>query len=307
MNRTGPPAGRRRPPTVANVGETVEGETPIAVAEPETPAEAPAERVPLGRSRAARQRKQASSLGGKAIASYPVRNVGTIAAKELYTFFASPVAYIVIAFFLLVNGYLFAGFLINYRSTSMVSTFGDMAVIMLFLAPAITMRLLAEEQRTGTIELLLTSPLRESELVLGKWLAALGFYALMLLPTLIYPLFLLKLGQPDMGAVWGGYVGVILLGGAFLAIGLLASALTQNQIVAFAVGFGVLLLLWLLQLAGQAFAGTGGNLIQYLALAPHFDSFTSGNIQVKDLVYYSSVILVALFLTVRVIETRRYS
>jgi ABC-2 type transport system permease protein len=169
------------------------------------------------------------------------------------------------------------------------------------------MRLVAEEQRTGTIELLLTSPLRESELVLGKWLAAMAFYALMLLPTLMYPLFLLKFGHPDMGAIWGGYVGVILLGGAFLAIGLLASAFTQNQIVAFAIGFGVLLLLWLLQLAGQAFAGAGGSLVQYLALAPHFDSFTSGNIQVKDLVYYVSVIVVALFLTVRVIETRRYS
>lgn len=304
MNRNGGPGARRRNLTVAETGEALHEETPVVIAEAPTeePGTAPAERRPLGRSR-----RQPSRLGGKAIASYPLRNIGTIAGKELYTYFASPIAYLVIAAFLVMNGYLFSIILFQTRSASMVGAFSDMAIIMLFLSPAITMRLLAEEQRSGTIELLLTSPLRESELVLGKWLASMGFFLIMLVLTLPYPLFLMKFGSPDMGTIFAGYVGMIMLEGVFLAIGLLMSSLTQNQIVALAMSFGVLLVLWLFQGAGQSFgSGAGTSFVQYLALAPHFDGFTSGNIQVKDLVYYASLILVALFATTRVIETRRW-
>src|SRR5579883_271112 len=324
MNRNGGPAGRRRNPAVATTGEALQAETAakaltaneladtppvdtaVALEEPaaETETAAPPPRTPrpLGRRRPATSR-----LGGKAIASYPLRNIGTIAGKELYTYFASPIAYLVIAAFLVTNGYLFSIILFGCRSASMTGVFSDMAIIMLFLSPAITMRLLSEEQKSGTIELLLTSPLRESELVLGKWLAAMAFFIVMLILTLPYPLFLMKYGQPDLGPILAGYVGTIMLVGIFLAVGLLLSSLTQNQIVAWAMSFGVLLVLWLFQGAGQNF-GTGGaaSVIQYLALAPHFDGFTSGNIQVKDLVYYASLILVALFLTTRVIETRRW-
>src|SRR5690348_2703282 len=255
----------------------------VVEAAPETVAEASAERKGLRRP----PRQRLSRLGGKTIASYPARNIGTIAGKELYTYFASPIAYLVIAAFLVMNGYLFSIILFTSRTASMASAFGDMAIILLFLTPAITMRLLAEEQRSGTIELLLTSPLREFELVLGKWLAALCFFLVMLALTLPYPLFLMKFGSPDTGTILGGYVGIILLEGVFLAIGLLMSSLTQNQIVALALSFGVLLVLWLLQGAGQSFgSGGGASLAQYIALAPHFDGFTAGNIQVKDLVYY---------------------
>jgi ABC-2 type transport system permease protein len=287
--------GRRDNPVVADTGEALHEEPPE-----ETSAK-------LGSSRPRLGRRPRAVLGGKAIASYPLRNVGTIAGKELYTYFASPIAYLVIAAFLVINGYLFSIILLGSRSASMTSEFADMAIILLFLSPAITMRLLAEEQRTGTIELLLTSPLREAELVLGKWLAAMGFFLVMLVLTIPYPLFLMKYGSPDIGTVLGGYVGIILLEGVFLAIGLFMSSLTQNQIVALALSFGVLLVLWLLQGAGQNFGSGGGAAIaQYIALAPHFDGFTAGNIQVKDLVYYASVILLALFLTVRSIETRRW-
>lgn len=243
----------------------------------------------------------------KVIASYPVRNVGTIAGRELYSLFASPIAYLVIAFFLVMNGYLFSVILFSSRQASMTSEFGDMAIVLLFLAPAITMRLLSEEQRNGTIELLLTSPLRESELVLGKWLGAMGMWVVMLLLTAPYPLFLLKFGHPDVGAILSGYVGIFLLGGVFLAIGLLISSLTQNQIVALAATIGVLLVLWLLQGAGQNFgSGPGAGVAQYIALSPHFDGFTSGAVNLKDLVYYVSLILIALFLAVRSVETRRW-
>jgi len=142
-----------------------------------------------------------------------MRNIGTIAGKEMYTYFASPIAYLVIAAFLVMNGYLFSVILLGSRAASMTSSFADMVIILLFLSPAISMRLLSEEQRSGTIELLLTSPLREVELVLGKWLAAMAFFIVMLALTIPYPLFLLKFGSPDVGPIIGGYIGVILLEG----------------------------------------------------------------------------------------------
>jgi ABC-2 type transport system permease protein len=296
--------GRRANPVVAGTGEALRDESSVALEEPV--AEAPNMAQAASAPRVPRRRIR-GSLADKTIASYPLRNVGTIAGKELYGYFASPIAYLVITAFLVMNGYLFSIILLSSHSASLTSEFGDMAIILLFLSPAITMRLLSEEQRQGTIELLLTSPLREAELVLGKWLAAMGFFLVMLVLTAPYPLFLLKYGSPDMGTIAGGYVGIILLEGAFLAIGLLMSSFTQNQVVALALSFGVLLVLWLLQGAGQNFGSGGGAAVaQYIALAPHFDSFTSGNIQLKDLVYYASVILIALFLTVRSIETRRW-
>ena len=296
------PRARRRAAVVEDIPSPAEaaegeGEGATSTAEVALPA----------RDGLKRRARRPSRLGGKAIASYPARNIGTIASKELYTYFASPIAYLVMAAFLVMNGYLFSIILLSSREASLTGEFSDMIIILLFLSPAITMRLLSEEQRTGTIELLLTSPLREVELVLGKWLAAMGFFVIMLALTLPYPLFLLKYGAPDPGPMIAGYIGVILLEGIFLAIGLLMSSVTQNQIIALALSFGVLLVLWLLQGAGQSF-GSGGasSIVQYIALAPHFDSFTSGNIQLKDLVYYVSLIVIALFLTVRSIETRRW-
>jgi ABC-2 type transport system permease protein len=298
---------RRRSPGPTPTASTGVGEGDGAVALSESdPLPSP---VPEGEGivKARRRPQRVSRLGGKTIASYPLRNIGTIAGKELYGYFASPIAYLVIAAFLVMNGYLFSVILLGSRSASMTSSFSDMVIILLFLSPAITMRLLSEEQRSGTIELLLTSPLREVELVMGKWLAAMAFFIVMLALTIPYPLFLLKFGSPDVGPIIGGYIGIILLEGVFLSIGLLMSSVTENQIVALALSFGVLLVLWLLQSAGQSF-GSGGAaaVVQYIALSPHFDGFTSGNIELKDIVYYVSLILIALFLTVRSIETRRW-
>ncbi|HLY67415.1 MAG TPA: ABC transporter permease subunit, partial [Chloroflexota bacterium] len=172
---------RRSNPVVAETGEALQEESAVAVEEPAVEelvahddAAAPLRQRP-------RRRGSRAASASKTIASYPLRNVGTIAGKELYSYFASPIAYLVIAAFLVMNGYLFSIILFSSRSASLTGEFGDMAIILLFLSPAITMRLLSEEQRSGTIELLLTSPLRESELVLGKWLASMGFFLVMLI------------------------------------------------------------------------------------------------------------------------------
>ncbi|MHB8618908.1 MAG: ABC transporter permease subunit [Chloroflexota bacterium] len=281
---------------------TPPGTSPAAgtlTADPETPgSKAPRPRV----------RKAGPATNRKrALASYPLRNVGTITGRELQAYFASPIAYLVSFGFLFINGYLYWVILVSSRQASLVSVFGDMAIVLLFISPAITMRLLSEEQRSGTIELLLTSPVREAELVLGKWLAAMALFLAMLVLTLPYPLFLLKYGQPDIGPMLSGYLGIFLLEGVFLAVGLFMSSLTQNQIVAFVLSVGLLLVLWLLQGGGQNLGQGGGNpVLTYIALSPHYDGFTSGSIQLKDLVYYVSLILLALFLTVRSLETRRW-
>ncbi|MGH2364113.1 MAG: ABC transporter permease subunit [Chloroflexota bacterium] len=236
-----------------------------------------------------------------------LRNLGTVIVKELHSYFASPIAYLVMAAFLVMNGYLFWAILISSKQADLSSTFADMAIILMLLSPAITMRLLSEEQRMGTIELLLTSPIREAELVIGKWLSSLIFFVVMLVLTGTFPLFLLKFGTPDVGTMLAGYLGMFLVEGVFLAIGLFMSSITQNQIVALALSFGVLLVLWLFQGAGQNFGQNGGSsFVQYLGMSGHFDSFTSGAIQVKDLVYYASGIVLALFLTVRSVESRRW-
>lgn len=236
----------------------------------------------------------------------PLRNVGAIAGKELRSYFTSPIAYVVIAMFLLVNAYLFDFFLFTSRQANMDVAFGDMAIILLFIAPALTMRLLAEEQRTGTLELLLTAPVRDAEVVIGKFLASVVLLIVTLALTSPYALFLFKYGNPDRGPILSGYLGIFLLGCAFLAAGLFASSLTQNQIIAFMVGFAILLVLWLTDLAASSLSTTGANLVNYIAMRPHLDNFTRGLIQAKDVVYYLSVTVVALFLSAQSLETRRW-
>lgn len=246
----------------------------------------------------------------RSIASYPLRNIATIAGKEIYAYFASPMAYIVLALFLVANGFLFSIILANSKQANMDSSFADMAIILVFLAPAITMRLLADEQRQGTMELLQTSPVRETEIVLGKWLAAMVLLVVGLALTLVYPAILWKYssGAMDLGPVWTGYVGMLLLGGTFMAVGLFMSSVTQNQIVAYVLGFGVLLVLWLFQGAAQNFtSGSVAAIVGYLAFSPHFEGFTSGSLQLKDVVFYLSMIVLGLFLCVRSIETKRWS
>ena len=230
----------------------------------------------------------------------------TIARRELRSYFTSPVAYVVTAAFLVVTGYLFTVILSLSREASLRYLFGNMSVILLIISPALTMRLLAEEQRSGTIELLLTAPIRDHEVVLGKFIASLGLLATMLALTLYYPLLLFLYGNPEKGHIISGYLGTLLLGAAFLSIGLFASSLTANQIVAAVLTFMALLLLWLIGSAAQL-AGPGlGDVLGYLAIDQHFNDFTRGIIASRAVVYFLSVVAVFLFATVRVLESRRW-
>lgn len=235
-----------------------------------------------------------------------MRNVFTLVQKELHSFFVSPIAYVVIAAFLASTGYLFAVILLVSREATLRPLFNNLGVIFLLLSPVLTMRLLADEQRTGTIELLLTSPVRDGEVVLGKFLASLLFLCGMLLPTGLYVLMLLVLDNPDRGPLVSGYLGILLLGGVFLSLGLLASSLTPNQIVAAVISFGGLLMLWLIDMGAQFIDPPVSEVLRYLSLANHFPDFNRGIVDTRDLIYYLSLTILFLFAATRVLESRRW-
>ena len=179
-------------------------------------------------------------------------------------------------------------------------------MLYLFIVPAISMRLLAEEQRTGTVELLLTNPVQEWEIVTGKFLASVMLVLVMLGLTLLFPLFLFIYGNPDRGPIITGYVGIFLQAAAFLSIGLWASSLTQNQIVAAIVSFALLLILWLSENLGQFLGGTIGSIISYTSVITHFQSFPQGVIQSNDVIYYLSLVLAGIVLSTLSLQSRRY-
>ncbi len=237
-----------------------------------------------------------------------MKNVWTITVRELKALFVSPIAYVVSAMFLVAMGYLFAAILANTREASMRATFNNMIFVLLIMAPALTMKLLAEEQRMGTIELLLTSPVHDWQVVLGKFLGGLILYTVMFLgPTLYYVLILQVFGPPDYGPVLTGYLGLLLLGAAYLAIGVFASSLTQNQVIAFFVALVILLLLWIADAASVVFGvGAVSDVMTYIALPRHFNDLFRGVIDTTDIVYALSVVAVSLFGATQVLQTRRW-
>jgi ABC-2 type transport system permease protein len=221
-------------------------------------------------------------------------------------YFISPIAYMVSAVFLLIAGYLFSLILIQSQQATMEGLFFNIMVVLIFVVPLLTMRLLADEQKTGTIEILLTAPVRDWEVVLGKYLAAMGMFGVMLACTLYFPFILWRVGgTPDWGPILTGYLGLILLTSAMMAIGTLASAVTENQIVAAVLSFGILLLLWLIEAAGNIATGSA-TVLTYLSLPAHYNDFARGAINLEDVVYYLSVTIAALFIATRMLETRRY-
>jgi len=235
-----------------------------------------------------------------------MRNVVAIARRELGSYFASPLAYVVTAAFLVINGVFFYLNLYFGQQATIRPVVQTILTIFLLLTPVLSMRLLAEEQRTGTLELLLTAPVRDGEVVLGKYLAGLGFVGAMLALTLVYPAILFAFGSPDRGAVLGGYLAMVLFAAAAMALGLFASSLTQNQIVAAVIAFAFLLVLWVLDGLSSVFGGKAGEVVGYLALYPHFNDLTKGVIDTKDVIYYLSLVVGALFLTARSLEARRW-
>ena len=175
--------------------------------------------------------------------------------KELKSYFVSPIAWVVMSVFLLISGYFFTVILLSTNLPELKITFHNMGITFLFLSPLFTMRLLAEEKKLGTEELLFTLPLTDAQIVLSKYLASLTVFLILLGITWVYPLFLLSWGKPDMGPIFTGYLGLFLMGASFLAVGLFSSSLTENQIIAAVVGFGTLLLFWIIGWAGYSLGG----------------------------------------------------
>ena len=234
-------------------------------------------------------------------------NTVTIAARELKSFFNSPVAYVILTLFLLISGWFFSSGLFLLGQADMRDLFSIIVPIMyLFFIPAISMRLISEEKRSGTMELLVTLPVRDVEIVLGKYLATLGLLAAALVLTFAYPLTLALLGDPDGGALIGEYLGLFLMGGSYLAIGLFTSGLTQNQIVAFITGFMLILGLFMLDKVLMFVPGPAASILEYLSVTYHFDNIARGVLDSRDLIYYLSLIVVFLFLAVRTLESRQW-
>lgn len=209
--------------------------------------------------------------------------------RELAGAFLAPMSYLVWAVFLIASGYLFATSVRDGAPANLDGTFMSMGLLLLFVCPLLTMRLIAEERKQGTLELLLTDPTLEALVVTSKYAAALAVFTAMLMPTLAYPLVLAATGQPDLGPVVSGYVGLWLLGGLFLAVGLLASSLTQNQIAAASLSFTVLLLLWALARAADNVApGMMHDVLAYVSAFTRFSDFLRGLVDSRALVYFVS-------------------
>jgi ABC-2 type transport system permease protein len=251
-----------------------------------------------------------------------VRNILAIAHKELRSYFSSPMAYIIIGFFALPFGVFFYLYLDAFvrQGMQMAEMGGSMnvnqqviryvlqnaSVIILFIMPMITMRTYAEEKRSGTIELLLTSPVTDLEIILGKFFGALGLYVAMLLVTLLYIAILFVYGNPEWRPLVACYLGLLLMGGAFLSLGLLISSTTNNQIVAGIVSFIVFLMLWIVGWFADTAGPMMGTITRYLSITEHFDDFSKGIIDTKHVIYYLSLITLGLFLTAKSVDSERW-
>jgi ABC-2 type transport system permease protein len=251
-------------------------------------------------------------------------NILAIAHKEIRSYFASPIAYIVIGLFSLLFGYFYVTILTWFvqQGTQMSMGMGpgtlnvnqqmirpllmNMTVVLLFVLPMITMRTYSEEKRSGTIELLLTSPLTDLQIIFGKFLGALALYATMLLVTLVYVLALFFFGSPEWKPIATAYIGLLMLGGSFLSMGLLISSLTKNQIVAGMLTFGVFLLLWIIDWIGTFAGPTFEPIVNYLSITQHFDDFAKGVLDTKHVVYYLSFMTFGLFLTAKSVDSERW-
>ena len=256
-----------------------------------------------------------------------MRNIAAIAHKELRSYFASPIAYIALGLWAFIFGFFFIAILQYFvRQSMQMGQFGmqgpqalninqqlirplvaqNVPILVLFLLPMITMRTYSEEKRSGTIELLLTSPITDLQIILGKFLGAMGLFAAMLLVTAIDIAILFRLGNPELKPVLTGYIGLLLMGGCFLSVGLLISSLTKNQIVAGVMTFAVFLMLWIINWFAGSVGPTGRAIVSFLSITEHLDDFTKGIIDTKHIVYYLSFITFGLFLTAKSVDSERW-
>lgn len=253
-----------------------------------------------------------------------MKNIWIICQKELRTYFVSPIAYILFIIYAVIFGWFFwnmVGAFIFYSMESQMrgemfpmnindqvvrQLLGNMNVINLLFIPLMTMRLFAEEKRNGTLELLATSPIRDGEIILGKWLASVIVYAAILLFSGLNFIFLFKYGNPDWKPMAIGYLGVLLQAAVLLALGTFISTLTKNQIIAGTGTFGVCLLLFVLGWVGGYQSSTWATVMTYISTTTHMESFLKGLVDTKDAIYYVSAIFLGLFLTARSLESLRW-
>ncbi len=240
------------------------------------------------------------------MAALSLSNVGPIYRREIRSYFNSPVAYVVIVVFLAIVGWYFSNNLFLMNTASMRIVFELVPLVFLFFVPAVTMRLLAEEKKSGTLELLTTKPVRDVEIVLGKFLAAWSLLAATLAPTLIYLATLMFLGNPDLGPVVAGYLGLMLTGGVYIAVGIFASSLTENQIVAFLIALVIVLAFFLADKVLLYVPGFLAPTIEYLGIDYHFSSIARGIIDSRDIVYFGSVLGFALMMATASLERRKW-
>jgi ABC-2 type transport system permease protein len=251
-------------------------------------------------------------------------NILAIAEKELRAYFASPIAYVVIGLFAFIFGYFYIAWLDQFiRHSMQMAQFGgpgsfninqqmirpmlyNATVVLLFVIPMITMRTYSEEKKMGTIELLLTSPLTDFQIIMGKFIGAMGLYASMLGVSALYIALLFAYGNPELLPVLTAYLGLLLLGGCFIAIGLLVSSFTRNQIVAAFATFIIVLLLWVIDWIGTFAGPTVEKIVSALSVVNRFEDFTKGVIDTGDVVYYLSFITFGLFLTAKSVDRERW-
>lgn len=243
-----------------------------------------------------------------------MRNVWTIARREISAIFVQPIAYIFAIAIVGITSLVFSAqvaqmvFQPGFAPVSVGSALQIYAFLFIFVAPAITMRLLSEEHRSGTMELLMTLPLKDGEVVLGKFLAAFVFYIAVTALTLVYPIILINFGNPDLGPILTSYLGVLLAGAALIAIGILASAMTDSQLVAFFIAFAIILILYLAIIPAQFFelGPTASTIFTELSFDNHLSNFFRGLILAKDVAYYVGITAVSLFAAARIVESRRW-
>jgi ABC-2 type transport system permease protein len=254
--------------------------------------------------------------------SRTLRNIQAIAGKELRSYFVSPVAWVMMGLFAFIFGWFFTVYLRVFITQSMQGgQFGqpmnvnmslirpllsNASVLILFLLPMVTMRMYAEEKRSGTIELLLTSPLTDLEIILGKFIGALGLYAAMLAVTVPYLAVLFYAGNPEFRPLIAGYLGLFLLGSCFIAMGLFISSTTKNQMVAGAATFIVFLFFWIINWFSDSAGPTLGSILSYLSITEHFDDFGKGVIDTKHVIFYLSFVAFGLFLSLKSVDSERW-
>ena len=236
-----------------------------------------------------------------------MKKVIPIFRQEIFAYFFSPVAYIVISVFLLITGWFFTTDLFLSNDSSLRSVFGFIPFIFMFFIPAITMRLLSEERKSGTIELLFTMPISDIEIIIGKYLAGLFLLIVAVLFTFPYAFTIMIIGKPDMGMLITGYLGLVLMGASYVAVGIFASTISSNQVVSFIIAFLIIFILWLINKFLMLIPPALVPFFEYLSIDYHYENINRGVIDSRDVVYYLSLIIFMLSLAKLSLESRKWS